>query len=103
MVLMPEVVIGSDHPAIPGHFPDQPVVPATVILSRVIEAARQACPDTRIAGIRKAKFLQRVAPDEPLRIDLDTPAGDSLKFVCRTADAVVVQGRLELGQEPASD
>ncbi len=99
---MPEVVIGSDHPALPGHFPGQPVVPAAVILSRVIEAARQAWPDARITGIRKAKFLQRVAPDEPFRIDLDTPTGDSLKFVCRTADAVLVQGRLTLGEGSAN-
>ncbi len=96
---MPEVVIGSDHPALPGHFPGQPVVPAAVILSRVIETARRTYPDSRITGIRKAKFLQRVTPDEPFRIDLEAPAGDSLKFVCHTEDAVVVQGRLTLGLE----
>ncbi|MDZ7788073.1 MAG: hypothetical protein U5K73_08155 [Halofilum sp. (in: g-proteobacteria)] len=99
---MPEVVIGSDHPALPGHFPGQPVVPAAVILSRVLEAVRHEWPDTRVTGIRKAKFLQRVGPDEPFRIELDTPTGDSLKFVCRTADAIVVQGRLALGQESAN-
>lgn len=93
---MPEVVIGADHPALPGHFPGQPVVPAAVILSRVLETARQTVPDARITGIRKAKFLQRLAPDEPFRIDLDTPGTNSLKFVCRTADAIVVQGRLTL-------
>ncbi|MFW5969492.1 MAG: hypothetical protein ACOCP9_02535 [Halofilum sp. (in: g-proteobacteria)] len=97
---MSEVVIGPDHPALPGHFPGQPVVPAAVILSRVIAAAREASPDMRVTGIRKAKFLQRLAPGEPFRIDLDTPAGDSLTFVCRTADAVVVQGRLTLRREP---
>jgi 3-hydroxymyristoyl/3-hydroxydecanoyl-(acyl carrier protein) dehydratase len=96
---MPEVVIGSDHPALPGHFPGQPVVPAAVILSRVIEAVRHSWPDTRVTGIRKAKFVQRVVPDEPFRIELDAPTGDSLKFVCRTADTIVVQGRLTLGQE----
>ncbi|WP_067561927.1 hypothetical protein [Halofilum ochraceum] len=96
---MPEVVIGSDHPALPGHFPGQPVVPAAVILSRVIDAVRDSWPDTRVTGIRKAKFVQRVAPDEPFRIELDAPTGDSLKFVCRTADTIVVQGRLTLGQE----
>ena len=98
---MPEVVIGSDHPALPGHFPGEPVVPAAVILSRVIEAVRHSWPDTRVTGIRKAKFLQRVGPEEPFRIELDAPTGDSLKFVCRTADAIVVQGRLTLGQESA--
>lgn len=99
---MPEVVIGSDHPALPGHFPGQPVVPAAVILSRVMETVRQSWPDARVTGIRKAKFLQRVRPDEPFWIDLDAPTGDSLKFVCRTADTVVVQGRLTLGQDSAN-
>lgn len=99
---MPEVVIGSDHPALPGHFPGRPVIPAALILSRVMATARRTWPDVRITGIRKAKFLQPVGPDEPFRIDLDTPTGDSLKFVCRTADTVLVQGRLTLGQGSAN-
>lgn len=99
---MAEVVISSGHPALPGHFPGQPVVPAAVILSRVMEAVRQAYPDARATGIRKAKFLRRLGPEEPFRIDLDPPTGDSLKFVCRTADAIVVQGRLTLGPAAAN-
>ena len=99
---MPEVVIGSDHPALPGHFPGQPVVPAAVIVSRVMETARRSWPNIRVTGIRKAKFLQRVEPDEPLRIEFDAPTGDSLKFVCRRADVIVVEGRLTLGQGSAN-
>jgi 3-hydroxymyristoyl/3-hydroxydecanoyl-(acyl carrier protein) dehydratase len=98
---MAQVVIGSDHPALPGHFPGHPVVPAAVILAHVVDAARQACPEARITGIRKAKFQQRLMPEEVLRIDLDAPGRDSLKFVCHTDDAVVVQGRLTL--EPKAE
>lgn len=99
---MPDIVIGSNHPALNGHFPGRPVVPAAVILSRVIEAARSACPGARITGIRKAKFVQRLEPGETLRIEFDSPAGDALKFVCQTADGTVVQGRLTLEQEPTN-
>lgn len=93
---MPEVTIPPEHPALPGHFPGQPVVPAVVILSEVIGAVRRSHPGLVVSGIRKAKFLARLAPDQAFEIDLGAPAADSVKFACRTGDTVLVQGRLEL-------
>ena len=29
--------IPADHPALPGHFPGQPIVPGVVVLDRVVE------------------------------------------------------------------
>lgn len=99
---MREAAIDSDHPALPGHFPGHPTVPAVLILSRVIAAARRAYPDAKVNGIRKAKFLRRLGPDQPFDIELGTPAEDTLKFACRAAGAVIVQGRLTLGDRDGS-
>lgn len=99
---MPEVVIGSDHPALPGHFPGHPIVPAAVILSRVLAEVRRAHPELGVTGVRKAKFLRPLGPDEAFSIEFGSPTDDTLKFACRTGDAVLAQGRFTLGGKPGA-
>lgn len=91
---MASSIIGSDHPALPGHFPGHPVVPAALLLARVSGAARVAHPGLMVRGIRKAKFLRALAPDEPFEIALEAVADDGLRFVCRGEAGVIAEGRL---------
>ena len=93
---MPEVVIGADHPALPGHFPDHPVVPGVVVLSEVFAAVHSDHPGLVIEGVRQAKFLGQIKPDQPFWIDLGAAENGSLKFACKSADTVLVQGRLRV-------
>src|SRR3546814_5615986 len=39
---MSGLVIGDDHPALPGHFPGRPIVPGVVIVDRVLDAIEAA-------------------------------------------------------------
>jgi len=100
---MPEAVISSDHPALPGHFPGQPVVPGVVILSEVFATVHRAHPEVVIEGIRQAKFLAQLGPDQAFDIELDESTGDSLKFVCRSGATILVQGRLRIASTGASE
>lgn len=58
-VLSAQYRVAADHPALSGHFPGHPVVPAAVLLrfaQRTLEGA-----GLRLAAIDSVKFLRPVA------------------------------------------
>lgn len=57
------LLIGSDHPSLPGHFPQQAVVPGVLILDRVMAAIRREFPGWQLARLPQVKFLQPLLPD----------------------------------------
>jgi 3-hydroxyacyl-[acyl-carrier-protein] dehydratase len=51
------LLIGADHPALPGHFPGTPVVPGVLLLSQVLDAAEAWLGTTvQPLRLRQAKF-----------------------------------------------
>ncbi|MCA1779811.1 MAG: hypothetical protein LC637_10625 [Xanthomonadaceae bacterium] len=88
------VCVPASHPAFPGHFPSDPVVPGVVLLSMVVEQAAKhfgACdhPSTW----HRIRFIQPVGPDQPFRIKL---SGDRQQFKFRiesTAGALIAHGQ----------
>ncbi|MBS0454535.1 MAG: acyl-CoA synthetase [Proteobacteria bacterium] len=91
--------VPADHPAFPGHFPGQPLLPGALILSEVREAmagvpalvARLGANPTLAA----AKFLTPVGPDCTLTIELQPEAGATggVRFEVRSADVLAASGR----------
>jgi len=76
--------IPAGHPALPGHFPDNPIVPGVVLLELVERQARV------LAGFgegptrwQRVKFLRPVKPEEPIRLHIEG-AADSFSFTIRT-------------------
>ena len=90
--------IRADHPSLPGHFPDTPLVPGVVILDEVLAALlewRQGCD---LTGIRTVKFLVPLKPEQPFSIYFfteDDSAGE-VNFSCRIEERIIVEGRLEV-------
>jgi len=86
--------VPDSHPAFPGHFPSDPVVPGAVLLSMVAEQATNhfgVCdsPNTW----KRIRFIQAVGPNQPFRIELD---GDGQYFKFRiesTSGALIAQGQ----------
>jgi len=73
-----EGIVPSDHPALPGHFPGQPIVPGVVLLGWVLEQARSRLEFGRGASRwQRIKFLNPLGPDQAIRLELD---GDSTRF-----------------------
>jgi len=91
-----EGVIRADHPSLPGHFPDMPLVPGVVILDEVLAALREWRSDCRMTTIRTVKFLAPLKPEQRFLVSLCTrdEDGREIDFCCRCADRVIAEGRL---------
>lgn len=63
--------ISGSHPALPGHFPGNPVVPGVLILDAVVEMlAQHAGGPVRVTGFPAIKFLAPLAPEREFEIVL---------------------------------
>jgi 3-hydroxyacyl-[acyl-carrier-protein] dehydratase len=87
--------IDAAHPALPGHFPDRPIVPGVVLLDRLAATVEREW-GMRIAKLPQIKFLRPLRPGEvaTLTIDGHAPHG---KFVIECGDAIVAKGTFEVG------
>lgn len=91
------VIISAQHPAIPGHFPGQPIVPGVVILAQVRQYCAERYPELTISGVKKLKFLRLLKPDCSFRVQLSEPKNNGIRFSCLTAaDEVLAEGHLSL-------
>jgi 3-hydroxyacyl-[acyl-carrier-protein] dehydratase len=78
--------IPADHPAYPGHFPGQPILPGVVLLDAALHvlAAQQGLPEP--VQIKSVKFLSPVQPGEALTLHTaDLPTG-GVRFEIRCLD-----------------
>lgn len=91
------VEIARDHPAFPGHFPGQPVLPGVVLLGEVLEALLHEAPASLGAQPRVSavKFLAPVRPGASLEVRWSAPGEQRLRFeVWRHAEGDPPQGQL---------
>ena len=86
------VRIQANHPALPGHFPGQPIVPGVVLLDRVlIEAERWLQRSVRPASLPNAKFTAPLLPEQQAELQLKLD-GDELRFNLSRDGASIAQG-----------
>ena len=91
-------IIRANHPTLPGHFPDTPLVPGVVILDEVLAALIEWRQDSQLTGIRTVKFLAPLQPEQAFTISLSArnERAAEVNFYCRAADRVIVEGQLEV-------
>ncbi len=82
--------IDDDHPALPGHFPQRPVVPGVILLDRVAAALRQ-WRGHRIASLPQVKFLAPLLPAQDAELHLHDD-GKSIRFVISHQAGIVASG-----------
>lgn len=93
--------IAANHPALPGHFPGQPIVPGVVLLDCVLqEAERWLQRPLRVTGLANAKFTAPLLPDETAELQLKLEAQD-LRFNLSRDGAAIAQGLFRLAAEDA--
>jgi 3-hydroxymyristoyl/3-hydroxydecanoyl-(acyl carrier protein) dehydratase len=86
--------VPGDHPCLAGHFPDRPIVPAVLILELAADAARASVGALRVTGVRAAKFVAPLAPEQPMQIHLDWD-DRSIRFRCDRDGKPIAHGVLE--------
>ena len=90
--------ITADHPSLPGHFPEAPLVAGVLILDEVLAALRDWRKDYQLTAIRTVKCLQPLKPEQPFTICLSTSNDDAtgVNFCCRIEGRVIAEGQLEV-------
>jgi len=90
-----DMAVPANHPALAGHFPGQPVVPAAVLLDAVLVGIRTRG-DFVLRSIPAAKFLQPVLPEERIELRMQFNAVDAahmrVSFEGLRAAALVFEG-----------
>lgn len=93
-----ECVITATHPALPGHFPGQPVVPGVVLLEQVLDAVARSGAAATVNALPQVKFLAPLLPEQPFVIHLRSDRPDRLRFECLRRGQLIASGLLQLGQ-----
>lgn len=75
--------ISADHPALPGHFPGEPIVPGVVVLNEVLSATG------RRMNIPWAKFHVPLLPGEEFAIRIENN-----RFSVHRGDTLIASGAL---------
>ncbi|KAF7600036.1 MAG: beta-hydroxyacyl-ACP dehydratase [Candidatus Dactylopiibacterium carminicum] len=82
------------HPALPGHFPGQPIVPGVVLLTLARQAI-EAASRRRMNGLPTAKFLSPAGPQDALQLDFQL-GEDSARFEILSGERRIASGRFTL-------
>lgn len=89
--------IRPDHPAIPGHFPGNPVVPGVLILDEVRRATLLWFGhEANTLRLPHAKFMSPLRPGEEATIEL-ARSGATIGFSVSRGGALVAKGTFEFG------
>lgn len=85
--------IDATHPALPGHFPGQPLVPGVILLEQVALALR-AWRGQRLGRVLEAKFVAPLLPDETatLRLTEAGTDGSRIRFDIQRGGTLLARG-----------
>lgn len=86
--------IGAGHPALPGHFPGEPLVPGVILLEQVALALR-GWRQQRMSRVLEAKFMAPLRPGELAQIHLSDADGTRIRFRIERNGSLLARGLVE--------
>jgi len=90
-----ELLIGADHPALPGHFPGRPIVPGVVLLDEVLALLAVDYPGSVVA-LPQVKFLRPVLPGQRIAVAAAQTSPGRISFHATVDGQDVVRGTAAL-------
>lgn len=89
--------VAGTHPAIPGHFPNSPIVPGAWMLTLVESFCRaHVCANAVAEDVEFVRFRQPLRPDQLFRIHVTVEADERIRFEIVSDGALIADGRLRL-------
>ena len=82
------------HPALEGHFPDEPILPGVVLLDEALHAIERAGGAAGRWHVHSVKFLGPVAERAALVLEYEQTAKGSVRFTVRDGERPVATGTL---------
>lgn len=86
--------IDAKHPALPGHFPGQPLVPGVILLEQLALALR-AWRGQRLVGVLEAKFMAPLLPEQMAILRLTEAGSARFRFEIRRDGILLARGMIE--------
>ena len=84
--------VAHDHPALPGHFPGNPVVPGVLLLEQVVSLLESLHGPRPALRLPQVKFLQPLLPGQQARVELTSRTPGSWRFRIVRGDTVLATG-----------
>ncbi len=93
-----KMLISHKHPSLPGHFPNNPVVPAVVILDQVIRLWQNKT-NKQITQLSNSKFIQVLLADTHYTIHYkEAKKNGQIAFEIRdNKPTIIVRGSFRYG------
>ncbi len=82
--------ISSDHPSLPGHFPDAPVIPAALLVEAAQQVILEHANIERLCGYSKLKLRAHIKPDIEFEIAFEEIKTGCFKVSLSQLDVVCV-------------
>jgi len=83
--------ISPDHPALPGHFPGMPVVPAVVLIEQLARSLEEKT-GQRVCSVRQLRLLGLIEPGQRIDVEVREKGADSWRLTCQVAGKPVAKG-----------
>jgi len=93
-----DFIIPSSHPCLPGHFPDNPIVPGVVIIDKVIAGFTSEYGNIKINKIPRVKFIHPLKPDVLVQVRIEEKKLNLFAFDCFVKGTVLASGQLRTQQ-----
>lgn len=82
--------VDPSHPALPGHFPGNPIVPAVLLLRFAAQVLEHM--GRRRADFERVKFLRPVRPGELIDVNIASPGNNEGTVELAVAGEIVAMG-----------